>query len=283
MKLLPVLDQLQKTAIIIAAVIIAGVILLFITKYIIKRRSFIKEFIFILENKSETIDSFFSQIRLSDKNIKSKAQLIVKYLNQKQPEFAKKIIIESGLSGFWIDRLRRKPVRKYFKYVLDYEIEDGLFICFKHALEKNYCRAYFNEWLENSRNKLPLRKVALSSNGEDFNSSKAYLLLKEKEGEIREMLGDPDWKGRFFALKVLLRSENTEQVLRELLKDPNPLIRKVAAVSFTPGEVEELKNYLFDTILNDPNSDVRSAALLRYRRIFKKYPVVDIAELTHPQ
>ena len=283
MKLLSVLDQLHKTTIIIAAVIIAGVILFFITKYIIKRRSFIKEFIFILENKSETIDSFFSQIRLSGKNIKNKAQLIVKYLNQKQPEFAKKIIIESGLSGFWIDRLRRKPVRKYFKYVLDYEIEDGLFICFKHALEKNYCRALFNEWLENSRNKLPLRKVALSSNGEDFNSSKAYLLLKDKEGEIREMLGDPDWKGRFFALKVLLRSENTGQVLRGLLKDPNPLIRKVASEFFAPGEIEELKNYLFDTILNDPNGDVRSAALSRYRGIFKKYPAVDIAELTHPQ
>jgi hypothetical protein len=283
MKLLPVLDQLQKTTIIISAVIIAGVALWFITKFIIKRRSFVKEFIYILENKSDTLNSFFSQVRLSGKNIKNKARLIVKSLNQKQPELAKKIIVESGLADFWIDRLRRKPVIKYFKYILDYEIEDGLFVCFKHALEKNNCRSLFNEWLENPGNKLPIRKVALSSNGEDFNSNKAYLLLKDKEGEIRDMLGDPDWKGRYFAVKVLLRAENTEQVLRGLLKDPNPLIRKVTAEFFIPGEIKELKNYLFDTILNDPNGDVRSAAIKRYRGIFKKYPEFEIAELTHPQ
>ena len=283
MKLLYGLDQLQKTTIIISAVIIAGVILWFITKYIIKRRSFVKEFIYILENKSDTLNSFFSQVRLSGKNIKNKAQLMVKSLNQKQPELAKKIIIESGLADFWIARLRRKPVKKYFKYVLDYEIDDGLFVCFKHALEKNNYRDYFNKWLESSRNKLPIRKVALSSNGEDFNSNKAYLLLKDKEDEIRDLLGDPYWKGRYFAVKVLLHAENTEQILHGVLKDPNPLIRKVTTEFFIPGEIEELKNYLFDTILNDPNSNVRSTAIKRYREIFKKYPEVDTTELTQPQ
>ena len=102
MKLLPGLDQLQKTTILISAVIIVGVTLWFITKYIIKRRSFVKEFIYILENKSDTLNSFFSHVRLSGKNIKNKAQLIVKSLNQKQPELAKKIIIYSFLPHFLI-------------------------------------------------------------------------------------------------------------------------------------------------------------------------------------
>jgi HEAT repeat protein len=283
MNFMPVLSNLQKISIIIAAVIIVAIALWIITKYIIRRKSFIKEFSSALENNSESLSGFFTRVKHYNKKTGSKAQLIVKHLNQKPADFAKKIIVEIGLANFWIDRLRRKPVKKYFKNVLDNNIEDGLFICFKYALEKNSYLKYFKTWLEESKNKLPLGQVARSSSGENFNSDKAYLLLKDKEDEIREMLGDPDWKGRYFALKVLLKSDSTEQILRDLLKDPNPIIRQVITEYFTPADIDELKNFLFDTILNDPSGEVRTAALQRYMGIFNIYPKVDITGLTHPQ
>jgi HEAT repeat protein len=283
MDFLPVLNNIQKVFIIIASAIIAGAALWIVVKQIIKRKTFIREFSSALEKSSETLSGFFTRVKSSGAKTGSKARLIVKCLDQEQPEFAKKIIVETGLAKFWIDKLRHRPVRKYFKHVLDYNIEDGLFICFKYALEKNSYLAYFKNWLDESKNMLPLRQVARSGSGGDFNSNKAYLLLKDKEDELREMLGDPDWKGRFFALKVLLRSDNTENILDDMLKDPNPMIRQTAAEYFSPSDIEELKNFLFDAILNDPNGDVREAALHRYRGIFSNFPAFDIIGLTHPQ
>ena len=171
MNFLSELAQLQKIIIIIPAVIIVGLALWLTVRYILKRKTFIKEFILALENKTGTLGSFFSMARHPDKIIRSKASLAVKYLNQKPIEYAKKNIVETGLADFWIDRLRKKPVKKYFKYVLDYNIEDGLFICFKYALIKNKYLTYFKNWLDTSKNKLPLRQVARSGGGENFNSA----------------------------------------------------------------------------------------------------------------
>lgn len=283
MKLLINFFQLQNLTLIIPVAIIICVILWLIIRYLIKRNRFITAFTRFIEGEDIYLPAPARQS--ADNWLRGKNRLITKLLEGKKTETIKKILYETGLTGFWIDKLKSSPVKKYFRYILDYYIEEGFFICFNYALEKKNYLNYFKTWLNMYKNKLPLQKVAHSGNGEDFDGKKAYQLFREKEDEIREMLGDPNWKGRFFALKVFLNAENgkAEGLLEELFTDPNPIIRKTMAGYFTPDNIEDFKSRLFSMILNDPNAEVRSAALGRYRKTFTRLPELDLGALKPPE
>lgn len=260
----------------ITSVVVVGFAAWIFTASLRKRSRFIKIFRQTVPGKENEL--------LSDginSPLLSKSRFISRVLKGADLRDEKQLLYKTGIAKRWIDTLATSPKREVFKLILSYNIYEGVFHCFQHALERRSYKKVFKDWLEKNRDRLPLQTVAHAGNGENFNGRKAYQLFSQKEEEIKDMLGDPNWKGRFFSLKILLHSrcEDTRKSLLELLKDPSPLVRKTVVTEFPFRYTEEMGKRLLDVIQKDPNSEVRQAARKKYRIYFGKLPDIKLETL----
>ena len=265
------LDPTLRSAII---GIVGGGVIAWIVLFLILRRRLLS----LLKHAFREGGSVISLV--SKRKLCRKAPIIVKLLKQTDPKRAAELMSATGITSCWVAALKRSCSRSIFGRVLDYQIEEGLFACFTYALSKKRYRKRLLAWIEQSATKLPLISIAHSGNGEDFDGKKAYKLLAGHHDEIRDMLGDPNWKGRFFAMKVLMCSdeETVRQELTGLFVDSYPVIRRRMIEEFEPLG-EEQRKMLFTTILRDPNAEVRGSAQKRYRKQWGNLPEIDPEKL----
>jgi HEAT repeat protein len=228
--------------------------------------------------------AFEEQISLTpeipEKKLCRKARLITKLLKQVDETHRTELLCKTGIAGAWSFSLEHSCRSTPFRRVLDQYLTEGLFFCFKCALKRKRYKKQLLSWISRNEMRLPIQDIAHSGNGEDFDGEQAAVLLTEHSEEIMSMLGDPNWRGRFFAMKVLLRTED-ETVLRELSNlfcDTSPVIRKKMMEEFKPLS-DRHREALVKIILNDPNDEVRAAAVDRYRTEYESLPEINTEKL----
>ncbi|UCB45588.1 MAG: HEAT repeat domain-containing protein [Spirochaetota bacterium] len=258
---------------IIAAVVGAGIVC-FIVLFLIFRARFVAVVKEAISGERDTIEGIKNQ------KIIRKANLITKLLKDTEKKQSSEILNKTGISQIWISTLRRTRKKNIFQNILNYYIQDGFFPCFKYAMQKSWYQKYLFNWMEENRLSLPLLSIAHSAYGEDFDGKMAYGLFSENLEEIKDLLGDPNWRGRFFAMKILFNTEDetVKQNLFELFQDPQPIIRKIMIEEFASPS-ERVKEILFNIILRDPNDNVRTSAQTKYRAFFVNFPEIDIEKL----
>ena len=258
--------------------IILGIVGAGIVAWVVLFLIFRRRFISFLKKAFDEGTSVISKI--SGKKLCRKSSLIGRLLKANDPKRADELLLKTGISSVWISALQRSCKRSTFRKVLEYHIQDGLFACFKYALHKKGYRKRLLLWIEQNPTKLPLISIAHSGNGEDFNGKEARALLSGHQDEIRDMFGDPNWRGRFFAMKVFLGTDD-ETVRRELgglFSDTNQMVRRRMIEEFEPlGEREKQK--LLKIILKDSNEEVRASADKRYRKTWGNFPAIDLGKL----
>ncbi len=177
------------------------------------------------------------------------------------------------LDDFWIAKLHRKPNRRLFNRILDYSPDKGLFTCFRAALESKPLMKLFREWTEKSGEFMILRSIAHSGAGRDFNGRRALEACSETMDELFEMTGDQEWTSRWFAVNILVHSEEERAVraLWEAFSDPAFRIRETVAALFSHSNQEALYGKLQGLMLDDPVYRVRRAARTRIEQDFAAY------------
>jgi HEAT repeat protein len=216
------------------------------------------------------------------------ARKIASLLEGADPTTARDALYHTGIAAQWVDRLRRRPRKVLFQGVLRHDISEGFFACFRYALEKKKYRRRLDQWMDRNRTRLPLLVIVHSTAGERFDGRRAFDLFRDKLEEIRDLLGDPDWRGRYFALKVLLndRSETTRSLLFDLFADSHPLIRRTMVEEYPLPDEKQAGEVYFDLALRDPHPVIRRAARDRFRERFDRAPWIDLegmepAEIAH--
>ena len=176
----------------------------------------------------------------------------------------------SGIDRLWVERLRRLHRTRDAKRVLAFASDTGLFTVFLVALKKRSVAAQFKKWLDDSGDLLMLRRVALTGAGDDFDGATAHDLLSDRLDEVREMTGDPEWKARYLAVKIILHDTDprAERALWDAFLDANAIVRAAVVREFHPADQDRLYEALFDRYLQDPVFEVRASARLRIARQF---------------
>jgi len=205
-------------------------------------------------------------------------------------KFARKngnqIIALSGIDDLWLERLLSKKKKRDFLRVLGYAAEKGLFKCFLVSLEKKRFARLLTAWLDKSGDLIPMRRLSLAGKGEEFDGRVAREIFKDKMPEIREMMGDPEWASRYFAVKFLLHDSRDEKSVRALwegFNDPHALVRKTVASGFNTHEKERLASELNTLVMNDPVFEVRKACFDRILNEFPQSYSPEIEKLTENQ
>ncbi len=257
--------------------ILIGVIVLLIL-FFIKQNRFIKTLKTAISDNYEILTD-----RYPEEYIVKKSKLIVKMLRDTELEKAKDFLYKTNLAGSWVQALKQYADKQYFKGVLSFEIEDGYFLCFKHALISEKLKKLFLEWLK--KDESYLKKIAYMSNGSKFNGAKALKILNDYFSLIKEMIIYNDWRYRFFSLIILMnhRDTSTERMLFELFKDPEYRIRKTLIDEFNPDNQELFQKSLFNTIINDPHPEVRKHAIKRYHSTYEDFPEIEIENLKNEE
>jgi len=267
------LDQIYYIA--AGAGILIIIALIFIIRFLIKRNRLATIFKKII---SDELSGFPASV---EKQMYKMTGLIIRLLSETDTARAREILYRTGLSAQWVKKIAASPDKKHYRNILQYNIREGFFYCFKYALEHKKWHRYLTQWLDENSEQLPLQTIAHSSNGESFDGKKAYALFEDKKEEIKEMLADPDWKGRYFALKILLAAKDPgiKNILIDLFNDPSPVIRKTLVQEYKTEDSEELRKPLSGLLLKDPNPDVRREALRRYRQSFTDLPEINVGAL----
>ncbi len=260
----------------------AAVVLVLLIRFAVRRRRFSAAFSRLLAGEIRDLPD--EAARRAGRNTKKIAAL----LEGADLNTARDVLYRTGIARDWVDRLRLRPRGILFQSILRYHVSEGFFACFRYALEKEKYRRRLNRWMDENRARLPLLIIAHSTAGERFDGSRACLLFRDKLDEIRDLLGDPDWRGRYFALKVLLcdESERSRTLLFDLFADPHPLIRKTMVEEYTLPDEKQAGEVYVDLVLRDPHPAVRQAARVCFRRRFDQVPQVDLdkmenAEIVH--
>ncbi len=259
---------------IIASVFIVLLLLIATIIFILKK----KKFISILKKAiSEDINLIMNKYT-KDYLIK-KSKLIIKTLKEIDKKRARDFLYGVSLANTWVKALNQYADHQYFKGILTFEIEEGFFLCFKYALISEKLKKEFLEWLK--RDDSYLKKIAYYCNGADFNGNRALKILDNYISLIKEMIIYNDWKYRFFSLIILvnLKEPATEKMLFELFKDPDFIIRQTLIKKFNPEDRDKLKDFLFMTIISDPNPQVRFEAIKRFHQEYDDFPETDIQNL----
>jgi len=267
------LDQIYYMATGAGALIIIAII--FVIRFLIKRSRFVKVLKKIIEDE---LSDFPDTVQKQKHRMTG---LITRLLDETDADRAREILYRTGLASKWVNEFAVSADKRRFRNILQYSIHEGFFYCFKYALERKKWHRYLTGWLDENREQLPLQTIAHSSNGESFDGKKAYTLFENKKEEIKEMLADPDWKGRYFALKILLAAKDPgiKKMLIDLFNDPSPTVRKTLVQEYKTEDTEELRKPLFRLLLKDPNPDVRREALKRYRQTFTNLPEINVGAL----
>ena len=200
-----------------------------------------------------------------------------------------------------IEKFNKRRSAALMKRILEFVPDKGLFSCFLRALEKKKLSKILQLWLDNSKDFLVMRRIALSGKGEDFNGVDALNMFNDRMDEIREMTGDPEWASRYFAIKMLIydQDERSMRAVWDSFKDSHALVRKTVAreidkhahpyVAQTIVEDIDKENRkalyseLYNLTLNDPVFEVRSVAKERILKDFTDHYTMDIEKLDNCQ
>ena len=195
--------------------------------------------------------------------------------------FGEEIITLSGIDELWIARLAQSRSRRNFQRVLKYAPEKGLFQCFQAVLEKPGLGSQLMRWIGQSEDFLSMRKLAYAGRGSPFDGKKAYALFRDRVEVLREMMGDPEWPARYFAVNILINDdeERTKKILLDSLDDPHPLVRKTLISEVRADDREEFYEQLFRTFTGDPAYEIRKAAWDRVHREFTDYYALEANKL----
>ena len=153
------------------------------------------------------------------------------------------------------------------------------------AFKNKKLQSILIEWIDKSGEFLVLRKIALSSKGEEFDGQNALFLFNDRLDEINEMLGDFEWKSRFFAINILINDngKRSEAAVWDSFKDSNIFIRILSIKLFKSDKREKLYKILESLILNDPSFEVRKASRNRITLDFQDLYNIDPFDLTITQ
>jgi len=208
-----------------------------------------------------------------------------KYIEKLSVKHGLNLPVILGLDKLWIKQINNRSNKKAINRVLKYSPDKGLFIVMKAALKKVKLQSILLEWIDKSGEFMILRKIALSSNGENFNGEKAHILFNDRIDEINEMLGDYEWKSRYFAINILINddTERSQAAIWDSFKDPNIFIRILSIKMFKSDNRHKLYNILESVILNDPSFEVRKAARDRITSDFQDLYNIEPFELTITQ
>ena len=271
-----------------AAVI--GLLAVLVLFFLLKRRK--KRFRRLLEEAAEKKNSFQLLLSYPHEFLSKKSGIITELSRSKGfnlPEFL-------GLGEFWIDQYKRNGKIRYLNWILEFLPDQGLFFVFEKALDSAKAAERLLAYIDESRDFLILRRIALSGRGRDFDGNKAMILFQNRMDEIREMTGDPEWAARYMAVKILIYDGESRSaravwdsfkdshalvrstVIREIEKDAKPYDRKNESSS---------GSYLFDVLrdilLNDPVQEVRMAAKERIMKDFYSYYISSDKKLSSEQ
>ena len=255
-----------------AAIVLLAVIIL--TLYLDRRK---KRFRKLLEEAAETKNSLQLLLSYPHEYLCKKSGIITELSRSRNinlPEFL-------GLGEFWIDLFRKTGKIQYLDWILEFLPEQGLFPVFEKALDSPKIADKLQAYIDESRDFLILRNIALSGRGQNFDGNKAMILFQNRMDEIREMTGDPEWAARYMAVKILLHDgdSRSERAVWESFQDSHALVRATVIREIEkdakPYDAEresssgsclfdELRNFL----LNDPVFEVRLAAKERILKDF---------------
>jgi HEAT repeat protein len=174
------------------------------------------------------------------------------------------------LDDYWIAKLHQHPGKRLFRRVLDYSPDKGLFTCFRAALHRPKLMELFRGWTEKSGEFMPMRSIAHSCSGRDFDGQAALTAFGDNLEELYEMTGDQEWTSRWFAVNILVYAEE-ERAVRALwsaFSDPSFRIRETAAALFSHEDEEAVYSQLQGLMLDDPVYRVRRTARSRIERDF---------------
>lgn len=188
------------------------------------------------------------------------------------------------LERYWLDQFSRTTSIQILDWILEFIPETGLFTAFEKALENKKVADRLAQYINDSKDLLVLRKIALSGRGKDFDGNKAMVLFQDRIDEIREMTGDPEWAARYFAIKILLHDgdSRSDRSVWESFDDSHALVRATVVSEIDkdakPYDTKESSisgSYLFDDmkthLLNDPSLEVRKASKERIMKDFHSF------------
>ena len=178
------------------------------------------------------------------------------------------IVRLTGVDRLWIARLEETRSRRLLGRVLRHAPDEGLFTCFKVALEAPALASDLIRWLDKSGDLLTIRRIAMSGLGHSFDGAKARWVFREKLDQVRELAGDPEWGARYFAMQILVGDDDPKSLraLWEAFHDSHPLVRKTLIERFRTEKTEDqdrLQGYLMEAYLRDPTFEVRQSAKTR--------------------
>ncbi len=239
--------------IIIAALLIIGVVFfsILLTYFILKRRirkNIIKQnYTF---NYSDKVQLFFSS-----------------YIEKLSIRHGLNLPVLLGLDNLWINQINKKGNKKTISRVLKYSPDKSLYSVMRSVLKNEKLRPVLLEWIDKSGEFLVLRKIALSGNGEEFDGSKALNFFSGNVDEINEMMGDFEWKSRYFAINILIhdKGERSQKAVWESFRDSSVPVRITAVKLFKTENRKKLYKVLESLILDDPSFKVRKAARERIK------------------
>jgi HEAT repeat protein len=198
-------------------------------------------------------------------------------------------------------RLSRKEARR----LLTFSPDRALFPIFLAACRRKKIAAELENWLEGAGELFVLRRLALGSEGIDFDGAAAARLFSSRIEEVRTLADDTDFRARLFALRILVRleDERSRELAFAALSDGHPDVRRTAAllVPMPPPEQpkaekerERLRKTLLGMITDDPSYEVRSTVAVRLFSLFpdtrlpgakelEPVAAIRIAEQLHPE
>ena len=257
------------------AVAVAVAIVVAIIASSVSRNSFRRKLQYVHEKPEEAEERIRSVY--SDKTLLRRSSLIEKFAREGHPD----AVQLCGLDELWIKRLSEKKKQRDFKRVLEFVPDKGLFTCFLVSLRRSRLSRLLLHWLEENDDLLAIRRIALSGRGEDFSGAEALALFADRMDHVRELLGDPEWAARYFAVKIMLYDDADRSVrgIWDTFEDPYPLVRRTVTAEMVTDEADRLYNQLYHLFLNDPVFEVREAARKRIHSDFPDRYTVDPASL----
>ncbi len=190
-----------------------------------------------------------------------------------------------GVDRLWSARLQAKERAADFHRVIEFGADRGLFSCFLVALRNKRRAKELRAYLAEHSDFLVLRKLSMSGRGESFSGRSARDFFAERLDEIRELAGDPEWPGRYFAVKILVHDddERSDRAVTEAFDDPHALVRRTVAEEAVPRDSHAFYERLRTLYLDDPVYEVRAAAIGRIRSDFGEFHTIDVSSLDPEQ
>ena len=138
-------------------------------------------------------------------------------------------------------RLIRKRRARDAQRLLGATPQEGAGTVFQVALSSPSVARVYSQWLQSQQGLWLLTAAAQTLGEGDFNSQKAAQLFQGREGDLRELFGNPHWIIRLFALRILLHddSEASRRSVLECLADPHPQLRMLSALQGQPLSDQE--------------------------------------------